>query len=56
MALSWLLAKGVTAPIASARTPEQLETLMAAPGLELSADEVDRLDRASTPFAEEEPS
>ena len=56
VALSWLLAKGVTAPIASARTPEQLEAVMAAPGLELSADEVDRLDRASTPFAVEEPS
>ena len=56
VALAWLLAKGVTAPIASARTPEQLEAIMAAPGLELSADEIERLDLASAPFAEEEPS
>ncbi|QUL78390.1 MULTISPECIES: aldo/keto reductase [unclassified Brevibacterium] len=56
VALSWLLAKGVTAPIASARTPDQLEAIMAAPGLELSADEIERLDLASAPFAEEEPS
>ncbi|WP_166969924.1 aldo/keto reductase [Brevibacterium atlanticum] len=56
VALSWLLAKGVTAPIVSARTPEQLETLMAAPALELSADEIERLDQVSAPFAEEEPS
>lgn len=51
VALAWLLAKGVTAPIASARVPEQLDALMAAPGLELSADEVSRLDAASAPFA-----
>ena len=56
VALAWLLAKGVTAPIVSARTPEQLESLMAAPGLELSADEVERLDVASAPFAQEDPS
>ncbi|UVI36823.1 aldo/keto reductase [Brevibacterium spongiae] len=56
VALSWLLAKGVTAPIASARTPQQLEALMAAPELELSADEVERLDSASAPFAQEDPS
>lgn len=51
VALAWQLAKGVTAPIASARVPEQLESLMAAPELELSADEVSRLDAASAPFA-----
>lgn len=51
VALAWLLAKGVTAPIASARTPEQLPTLMAAPGLTLTPDQVAALDTASTPFA-----
>src|SRR5699024_3898577 len=56
VALSWLLAKGVTAPIASARTPEQLQAVMASPGLGLSADELERLDLASAPSAEEEPS
>jgi aryl-alcohol dehydrogenase-like predicted oxidoreductase len=51
VALAWLLAKGVTAPIASVSTPEQLPALMAAPTLELTADEVARLDTASQPFA-----
>ncbi|MCD1287448.1 MULTISPECIES: aldo/keto reductase [unclassified Brevibacterium] len=50
-ALAWLLAKGATAPIVSARTPGQLDALMAAPTLELSAEEVARLDRASAAFA-----
>ncbi|MBM6591413.1 aldo/keto reductase [Brevibacterium sp. RIT 803] len=51
VALAWLLAKGVTAPIVSARTPEQLDALMAAPDLDLSPVELSRLDRASSPFA-----
>lgn len=51
VALAWLLAKGITAPIASARTPEQLPALLAATGLELSANEVSVLDAASAPFA-----
>lgn len=51
VALAWLLAKGVTAPIASARTAEQLPALLAATELELSADEVSALDVASAPFA-----
>lgn len=51
VALAWLLAKGVTAPIASASTPEQLPALMAAPSLELTSDEVAALDDASRPFA-----
>lgn len=51
VALAWLLAKGATAPIVSARTPEQLDALMAAPALELSPEELSRLDRASSPFA-----
>ena len=51
VALAWLLAKGVSAPIVSARSPEQLDALMAAPKLTLSDEEVTRLDRASAPFA-----
>ena len=51
VALAWLLAKGVTAPIASARTPEQLPALVAAVDLGLDDDEVARLDAASAPFA-----
>lgn len=51
IALAWLLAKGATAPIVSARTPEQLDALMAAPDVALTNDEVTRLDRASSPFA-----
>lgn len=51
VALAWLLAKGVTAPIASARTPEQLPALVAAVDLALDDDEVARLDAASAPFA-----
>ena len=39
------------APIASARTPEQLEALMAAPGVKLIQAEVDALDEASEAFA-----
>lgn len=51
IALAWLLAKGVTAPIASARNEEQLTALMAAPSVQLSEEEVRRLDDASSPFA-----
>ena len=51
VALAWLLAKGVTAPIASASTPEQVPALIAASRLELTADEVSLLDEASQPFA-----
>lgn len=51
VALAWLLAKGVTAPIASARTPEQLPALVAAVDMKLDDDEVARLDTASAPFA-----
>lgn len=51
IALAWLLAKGITAPIASARTPEQLPALMAAADLKLTAAEVAALDKASAPFA-----
>lgn len=51
VALAWLLAKGVTAPIASASTVEQLPALLAAPALELTAAEMAQLDQASQPFA-----
>jgi aryl-alcohol dehydrogenase-like predicted oxidoreductase len=48
VALAWLAAQpGVTAPIASARTPDQLEDFIGAMELELSRDQVERLDAAS---------
>jgi aryl-alcohol dehydrogenase-like predicted oxidoreductase len=47
VALAWLRAQpGVTAPIASARTPEQLAELLPMAGLELSSEELDRLSAA----------
>lgn len=51
IALAWLLAHGITAPVASASTPEQLPALMAASTVELSAEEIQQLDDASKPFA-----
>ncbi|MFC7456723.1 aldo/keto reductase [Brachybacterium sp. GCM10030267] len=51
VALAWLLTKGVTAPIASASTTEQVPALIAAASLELSAEEVAALDEVSRPFA-----
>lgn len=50
VALAWQLAKGVTAPIASASRPEQLPDLVAAATLTLSADEVAALDAASAGY------
>jgi aryl-alcohol dehydrogenase-like predicted oxidoreductase len=48
VALAWLRAQpGVTAPIASARTPGQLAELLPGATLELGADEVERLRAAS---------
>jgi aryl-alcohol dehydrogenase-like predicted oxidoreductase len=48
IALAWLAAQpGVAAPIASARTPAQLEELIGAMDLELSEDHLARLDAAS---------
>ncbi|WP_055586219.1 aldo/keto reductase [Peterkaempfera griseoplana] len=48
VALAWLAAQPtVAAPIASARTVEQLPALLAVAGLELSADELEALDAAS---------
>ncbi len=50
VALAWLLAKGATAPIVSASRPGQLDDLMAAPTLALTADQLAALDDASAPF------
>lgn len=53
VALAWLLARpGVTAPIASVSTPEQLPALLAVPELQLSADETARLTAASDEFGQ----
>jgi aryl-alcohol dehydrogenase-like predicted oxidoreductase len=49
VALAWLLAHGVTAPIASATKVEQLDELMKVATLELSREAVKVLDEASTP-------
>ena len=48
VAVAWLAAKpGIVAPIASARSVEQLSAVLPAVGLELTADEIARLDEAS---------
>ena len=48
IALAWIAAQpGVTAPIASARTLDQLEELLGAMDLDLSKDQLARLDAAS---------
>jgi aryl-alcohol dehydrogenase-like predicted oxidoreductase len=48
VALAWLLARpSITAPIASATSVEQLQTLIAGTQLELQAEAVALLDRAS---------
>ncbi len=52
VALAWLLAKGVTAPIASVSTPDQLPALLKATELQLSDAAVARLDGASAVFAQ----
>ncbi|MGO1079192.1 aldo/keto reductase [Inquilinus sp. CA228] len=47
VALAWLIARpGITAPIASATSPEQLEDQIAATRLTLAADEIQLLDEA----------
>ena len=51
VALAWLLARGVTAPIASATRVDQLPDLMAAPSLVLDEHHLTRLDNVSAPFA-----
>ncbi len=48
IALAWLMAQpGITAPIASATSPEQLAELVTAPEIRLDAAAVEQLDRAS---------
>jgi aryl-alcohol dehydrogenase-like predicted oxidoreductase len=48
VAIAWLLTKpGVTAPIASARTVEQLQAVLPGVSLVLSEDQITRLDEAS---------
>jgi aryl-alcohol dehydrogenase (NADP+) len=50
VALAWLRAEpSVVAPIASARSTEQLEQILPAASLELSRDEVERLSAAAAP-------
>jgi aryl-alcohol dehydrogenase-like predicted oxidoreductase len=52
VALAWLTTRpGVVAPIASARTPEQLQDLVAMVDLELTDDDRRRLDKASEPHS-----
>ena len=52
VALAWLREQpAVSAPIASARNVEQLPALLASTSLELGADEIERLDEVSQPFA-----
>ncbi|RUW57188.1 aldo/keto reductase, partial [Mesorhizobium sp. M2A.F.Ca.ET.067.02.1.1] len=49
VALAWIIARpGITAPIASATTPAQMDSLIRAASLKLSADDVAALDRASS--------
>jgi len=52
VSLAWLVAHGVTAPIASATNLEQFQDLLAATRLELSAEAVRLLDLASKPQSE----
>jgi aryl-alcohol dehydrogenase-like predicted oxidoreductase len=50
IALAWLMARpGVTAPIASATTPDQLREILSAATLKLDAEAVNALDAASVP-------
>ena len=49
VSLAWLLAHGVTAPIASATSVEQLNELLPGATLELSPEAVKALDEASAP-------
>jgi len=52
IALAWLLTQpGIAAPIASARVPEQLDVQFEALGLELSSDQIERLNAAGSSAA-----
>jgi len=48
VSLAWLIARGVTAPIASATSAEQLREIVGATRLELGAEAVRKLDQASS--------
>jgi aryl-alcohol dehydrogenase-like predicted oxidoreductase len=48
VSIAWLLARGVTAPIASATNLDQFEELLRATTLKLSPDRVRLLDEASS--------
>ncbi|BCG70542.1 NADP-dependent aryl-alcohol dehydrogenase [Mesorhizobium sp. 113-1-2] len=49
VALAWVIARpGVTAPIASATKPEQMDSLIKSASLKLTADDMAELDRASS--------
>jgi len=51
VSLAWLVAHGVTAPIASATNLEQFQDLLGATRLKLSPEAVRLLDEASKPTA-----
>jgi aryl-alcohol dehydrogenase-like predicted oxidoreductase len=52
VALAWVAGRpGITAPIASASSPEQVEALMAAAELKLSRSDTARLKKVSAPFS-----
>ncbi|WP_337692485.1 aldo/keto reductase [Ornithinimicrobium pratense] len=48
--IAWLLARGITAPIASASRPEQLDPLLAGTTLALTTEDLTELDEASEGF------
>lgn len=48
--LAWLLARDVTAPIASVSRPEQLDAILAGPALRLTEQDLAELDEASAGF------
>jgi len=48
IALAWIMGRpGITAPIASATTPDQLREIMRTPEIKLDRDAIERIDRAS---------
>ncbi len=51
VSLAWLRSKGVAAPIASARNPQQLKDLVASASLSLPTAAIATLDEKSQPFA-----
>lgn len=51
VALAWQIAHGVTSPIASARVESQLPSLLAGATIDLSLDQVEKLNNASRTFS-----